>query len=382
MLCLDTSIFGDRNLDFGTSLKKKYYLLTFIIILIFLLSIFFCHLDETVNAEGQIRPQVHEMSVMSHFSGEITHIFYKNAQYVTKDDILFLQDCSYEKEYLINQKSLENLYENYLFLYKELNQLLETVTVESCSVKEENIKTNFAYSAFVSQYNNYQNELLAKKKYYERLILLCPAMISVQELENAENDYIQQKLFFSNWIENQKIENFENLAIYSQKIEECRLNILQAEKTIENASVKANCSGYVNEKVKLNIRDFIKEGTEVLTIIPDNQNLKAIINVNNSKISKIKLGQEVLFQIEDLPYTKYGKLKGKITLIPSDAVVSDIVYFPVEVELDRNFLMAKNKLEKEGKIFLKVGTKVYSKIVVDKNTIFQKLLKKLAIYDN
>ena len=44
--------------------------------------------------------------------------------------------------------------------------------------------------------------------------------------------------------------------------------------------------------------------------------------------------------------------------------------------------MAKNKLEKEGKIFLKVGTKVYSKIVVDKNTIFQKLLKKLAIYDN
>ena len=378
----DTNFSCSYYEGFGKSLLKKYYLLCINTFLILLLSVFFCHLDETITAEGQIRPQMQEVTIKSLFSGNITEIFYKNTQFINKSDLLFVQNCSYEKDYLENQKKLEHIYSNYVLYYKQLGTLLDSVTIDCCEFDENLTKSNSVYSAFVNQYKNYQNELLAKQKYYERQTQLYPVIISKQELENAENDYIQQKFTFSNWIENQKIENLENLSTYSQKLEECKLGIFQISKTIEKAAIKANQSGYINEKVKLNIGDYLNEGTEILTIIPDNQNLKAVINVSNSNISKIKLGQEVLFQIKDLPYTKYGKLKGKITLIPSDAVVSDTVYFPVEVELDRNFLQDKNLFEKNEKIFLKVGTKVSAKIIVDKNTIFQKLLKKLVIYDN
>ena len=115
---------------------------------------------------------------------------------------------------------------------------------------------------------------------------------------------------------------------------------------------------------------------QILTIIPDSSEILAVINISNSSISKIKLGQNVIFQISDLPYTKYGKLEGSIILIPADAVLSENPYYPVEVKLNKGSLKYKNEIIK-----LKIGTKVSAKIITDSNTIFQKILGKLVNYD-
>ena len=55
--------------------------------------------------------------------------------------------------------------------------------------------------------------------------------------------------------------------------------------------------------------------------------------------------------------------------------------FSVEVDLEKSFLQSKKIFGHIETVNLKVGTKVSAKVIVDKNTIFQKILQKLVIYD-
>lgn len=374
-----------RNYQNKVFIKQKIYnqliLCILISFILLLLSCFFCHLDETVTTEGQIRPLIQEASIKTQFSGNISQIMYKNTDFVNKGDLLFIQDTSYENEYLIRLKKLVEYYENNIYSYKQLENLLTSTSIEEFNYDDTILTTNGIYSSFVNQYKKLKNELSSKKDYYILQSQLYPNLISKQEIENIKNDYIQFKFTFLHWIDNQRIEVLENLSTYTQKLEECKLNIIQINNIIEKATIKANISGFIHEINKISIGDYLTSGTEILTIIPQNPNLKVIININNSNISKIKLGQEVFIQIKDLPYTKYGKLKGIISFIPND-VAQGTTYFPVEVYLEKNFLQSKNKFTKNNKIFLKIGTKVSAKIIVDKNTLFQKFLQKVIMNDD
>ena len=364
-----------------THLQKNFGLLICFTMLIFLVCVFFCYLNEHVIAEGIIRPLQTETNVKAQFSGTVTEVFYNNSQFVNKDDILFMQDCTYEKESLQNLINLQSLYEKNANSYKNLQKLLDSTNLECCYFDEDFAKEDSLYSSFVNQYQRYKNETEAKKKYFERQLAVYPGNISKQELENSENSFLQSKLNFSSWIENQKIENLEQYSQCSQKCEECRLQIFQVQKKIENATVKAKQSGFVNEITKISKGEYINAETQILTLIPEKPELKCVINVSNSGISKIKIGQDVFFQIKDLPFTKYGKLQGKICMIPSDAVMAEAPFYPVEVLLSKNYMKAKNQFGKTEVVMLKIGTKVNAKVIVDKNTIFQKLLQKIMVYD-
>ncbi len=78
-----------------------------------------------------------------------------------------------------------------------------------------------------------------------------------------------------------------------------------------------------------------------------------------------------------MPYTKYGKLEGIISLIPFDTDYSEQSYYSVEVTINKKYMSSKKEI-----ITLRVGTKVSAKIVVDANTIFQKFFQKIIDYAN
>ena len=280
------------------------------------------------------------------------------------------QDLEKMKYYL----ELRSLYKKNISQLTELDDILEATNIEKTIDNESILSSNNEYYSFISQYKSYRNELESKQKYYERQVVLYPSVLSKQEIENIENDYIQTKLNFINWIEEKKIETVEKKMDYSQKLNNIEIEIQQTQLKIDNSSIKAKKSGYVNVINKISVGDYVSSDTLLLSIIPVDTELKAIVNVSNSNISKIKIGQNVLLQINDLPYTKYGKIEGKIILIPSDVIISENPYYPVEVLLDKNYVKHKSE-----KVYLKIGTKVSTKIIVDSNTIFQKILNKLVI---
>lgn len=369
----------DSDMSFSPDLYllKRFKIQIVCTLFILFVCMFFCNLDENVIAEGMIRPLQTEITINSNFSGVITDIFYKNADYVNDGDILFVQDCSYEKEFLKNLIDLQSFYENKINSYKTLQVLLESTDLTFCDFDKNIAMKDILYSSFVNQYKYYKNDVESKKKFFEQRLLLYPNIISQQELEDSENSYIQAKLNFSTWLENQRIEILEQLSQFSQKKEDCCLEILKTKKMIDNATTKASQSGYINEITKVNKGDYINAGMQILTLIPETTELKCIINVSNSKISKIQKGQEVFIRIEDLPFTKYGKIKGRVTVVPYDAVMDDNSFYPIEVVLLSTYVKSKNIFNNNEIIMLKIGTKISAEIIVGRNTIIQKLVQEL-----
>lgn len=174
--------------NLSSPLLKKYFILSIIGLFCLLIIVFTCHLDETITADGIIRTNSIEASVQTLFSGKVDNIFYENTQIVQKGQVLFTQNCKYEKEYLKNLRNIENLYDQNISSLKQLEKLLNNTTIIKCIFDPEIMKTNSIYSSFVNQYRNLQNELNAKENYYERQKLLYPSVISQQDFENIENE--------------------------------------------------------------------------------------------------------------------------------------------------------------------------------------------------
>ncbi len=280
--------------DIISHLLKYFSIINAFSILCLLLIIFLFQLDNLILAEGVLRPTIKETEVIALFSGYITDVCYKNAQLVEENQLLFSQDCSFEKKLLNNYLIQRELYDKYVISCNEILNLINQTTIYTCNFDKKFMKNNADYASFIKQYKTYKNEMEAKEKYFERQRELYPLIISKQELDNIENDFINSKLSFSNWIENQKIEKLEKYATYIEKLRNIELAIFQVQNEIENSSIRATQSGIINEIKKINIGEYINTDTVILKIFPVDSELKAIIKVLNSNISKIKLGQKFL----------------------------------------------------------------------------------------
>lgn len=365
-------------MTFPPNLLKKYLLLLAINIFLFLPCLFFCHLDEIVTVSGEIRPEKSVTSVVTLFSGTVTNVVYKKSNFVNTGDLLFELDSSYEKQELVNLGELKKLYQKEENELSNLLNLIDKTGIEGLPTPSNQKITDSKSIAFLSEYKKYENETKLAEKNYERQKNLFPSTISKTELEEYENSYLQAKYTFLSWLENQKIQSREDYTEIIENLQNCQIQIMQINKEISNSKVYAMATGYINEINKIKIGDYINAGTQILTIIPESENLRCIASVSASNISKVQIGQEAIIQINDLPWTKYGKLNGIVSLVPSDSIQSSSSstenVFPVEITLFQNYLKDREK----NKIFLHIGSMANVRIKVSKNTIFQKFLQSLV----
>ena len=348
-------------------LLKTYIILLILTILTFLPCLFFCHLDEMLVVDGEIRPENDESSIKNKFSGVVTNVYYKNSQFINKGDLLFELNSTYEKQQLSNYEKLEQTYKSE---ESELNKLLTLINKcdNNLPFDDELAFSNAKCSVFISEYKRYKKNLEVVKKNYERKRILFPQAISKAELEENENSYYQAEYSFISWFENQKIQSRKQYFETISNLQDCHIQMMKINRNISNSQVFAPESGYINEEIKIKAGDYIYEGEEILTIIPGSDNLKCLAFIPSSNISKIKIGQEVIVQAMDLPWTKYGKVLGTISLIPPDSTKN---VFPIEIKLHQNYI----KDCRNEKVFFHVGGLTRVRIKISENTIIQKILQ-------
>ncbi|MCF0124441.1 MAG: HlyD family efflux transporter periplasmic adaptor subunit, partial [Clostridia bacterium] len=286
-------------------------------------------------------------------------------------------DSSYEKQELLNFEKLKELYKKEENKLANLISLIDNTDTESLPKQINQEFLDSKCVAFISEYKKYKNQTKLAKDNYERQKSLFPISISRTELEEYENTYLQTKYSFVSWLENQKIQSRENYTEITKNLQNCQIQIMQINKEISNSKVYAKSTGYINEINKIKVGDYLNAGTQILTIIPESKDLLCIASVPASNISKLKIGQEAIIQVNDLPWTKYGKLNGKVLLVPSDSLQvsanSSQNVFPVEITLSQIFLEDRNK----NKIYLHIGSTASVRIKISNNTIFQKFLQSL-----
>jgi multidrug resistance efflux pump len=324
---------------------------------------------ETVFASGILEAK-NTYSLTSQTDGYLTVVNFEEGDIVQQGNVLAIVD---NKENVFNQESANSLYQ----------------------ISERNIKND---APALLQIKN--NVFLAQQKmeqsflqYQRNQKLLAEGFISKTNLENIELDYKNAKTNFENAKELYKIQEQQAKQQLISNKAAAKVNDFSRHKN----QIFAVVSGKVYKKYK-QVGDYIKRG-ETIALIGDATNIYAKVNVDESNISKIKLGQEASIQLNtDTNVVYYGKVSEiypsfddetqsficKITfnatplnLIVKTQLQSNIVVSNNKKALliPRNYIDFDNHVIVKGKGKVKVSTKFISNKWVqvlsgiDENTI-------------
>ena len=135
--------------------------------------------------------------------------------------------------------------------------------------------------------------------------------------------------------------------------------------------------GYVQEIASLNVGDYLEANSEVLKIIPnDNENFRVEIWISPKDMGKIKVGQKVKYRLSAFPFFEYKGADGIITSIDHDIRKSEDgsrVYYSVYADIDRI-----NFSNRHGDTFpIRAGLETDVRIVMEQKPIIYFILKKL-----
>lgn len=97
----------------------------------------------------------------------------------------------------------------------------------------------------------------------------------------------------------------------------------QTETALQNSVIRATSDGTV---LRLNLRNadqVVQVGDTLAEIAPSNQALLVKVRIATQDIGKVKVGQTAHLRVSACPYPNYGTLKGSVTAISADAIVSN-----------------------------------------------------------
>lgn len=182
-------------------------------------------------------------------------------------------------------------------------------------------------------------------------------------------------------ISKDKIVNNEIATVYSE-LSTCLSQKTEYEKSlqaldyaIEQGSVVAQCSGYLNLYQENVVGDCLVSGTELGTIIPAGDGIyKVQIYLDNQDIGKLEEGASVKFEIGAYPSSEYGQSTGVITKISEDLKINQDTgkgYYLVEATIALP--------DSDEKMELKQGMAVEAKVIVGQKSVMRFLLEKIDL---
>lgn len=343
-------------------------LLVFIII-IFMLS-WLIKYPDIVVAQAILTTEIPPQKEFASVSGKIDSLFVKNYQEVNKNTPLaIIENTANYKDVLYLKSILDTLKVNpsasfyfpvdkmpILFLGDIENQfsLFENSYIQYALNKESQSFLNndlantyslsqlrYRLKTFINQKELNKKEIFFKKKDLDRAEkLFSKGVISTQELENKNLEYLQAERSFKNiHVSISQIKenistttNFKTQATINNTRAEINLlkGVIQSLDKLKRAIkewelkylFKSNINGTVSFMKIWNKNQTINSGDFIFTIVPKNHAAyvcKVQAPVLNS--GKIKIGQSVNIKLSSYPDNEYGVLKGKvknISLIPNN----------------------------------------------------------------
>ncbi|MBR1638468.1 MAG: HlyD family efflux transporter periplasmic adaptor subunit [Treponema sp.] len=368
---------------FDTRVSKAVPLFILCVIVLFAAFFFWAgcaKMDDVVKADAVLRPTENISDLKCLANGEVAWKGYVQNQKVKKGDFLLSVDCSSEQLELVNIESQLVRYEKEL---KNDRILLECMKTESDSEEEiadgrnmiADSQLRAKIDSYFAEYNRKVLQVQEMRVKYESEKDMPSSLRLPKRIEEARNQLEQTEFTFENWKNAQFTQVSNAIHLGEDKVQNLKLRKNVLERSIKNANLYAPIDGTVDEVLALNVGDYVVGGSDVLRIIPaENQKLKAEIVLDASKIARVKTGQEVKLRFPGLPPSSFGQLKGKVSLIPADITVnSNKPVFIVEAEIPEPFLFASSG----ERVNLRSGLAAEARIVISRDSVIKMILRKL-----
>lgn len=336
-------------------------------------------------------------------SGEEKEFYYKYKSYES-GNLVSISD----KESLLNSRSeLSNK-------INELNNLKKSI--------EKNIDYNNDESIYKEQYNNYK---ISKNSIEEKINQLNQTLSEIENKEDAKDTVEQiekeikdnknsleklksdtilqidtskgelntqietiddnvKKIDENNSISKEKNKTTiiaqieEQKSLNNSKVEELDVSIKEANTNIEKCSVKAKVDGKIDIKNELQPGMMVQSGVVIGEIINDESNLEVGLIIPDKDIGKLKVGQNIKYNISSFPYTEFGFVNGEVESLSINSNVDEktgSIYYTGVGSLEKVNLKNYN-----GDNFdVKPGMTCEAKIITEKKRMLYYVLEKLNI---
>lgn len=150
-------------------------------------------------------------------------------------------------------------------------------------------------------------------------------------LTNTKTEYERKKaLLKDELITKQQYDDVKTrLDLAEAELQKARASLNLAKQRLSKTKVYATLTGYVKTK-KVTTGDFVRTGGQLFTLIK-NDPIKLVFSINERDIAKVKVNQEVSFNVETLPakefkarvYTIYPNLDEKLRTLTIEARASN-----------------------------------------------------------
>lgn len=190
-----------------------------------------------------------------------------------------------------------------------------------------------------------QQAFIAAKMYQRDSTLYAMELISEEELNNAENNYLQSRQTAVNDVNTQSqimIEELQDKEAmldlrqqYWQEKTQAEMDLTVSHEQLSNAIrqyernyvLRAPIAGIINMMGQWKVHQFVESGTLMIIIMPDG----SPVSIGRAKLpaagaGKVKVGQQVKVRLSNFPDTEYGHVKGIVTAV-SDIPDKDSNYF-------------------------------------------------------
>ncbi|GAA5042569.1 hemolysin [Marivirga lumbricoides] len=252
----------------------------------------------------------------------------------------------------LNLGSLQNSYIEFISLlkssslYKQLNFYEKQI-----NIVQSRINNYRQLNLQLKKQNDIVSQELAlsKKKYTIDSMLLKQKVISELTFDESKNNYLQKKRIFEsaiadmidNQISTSQLEaNLLELNIQQQEKEANLINEIkdsfktlknELEKWKEQYLIEAPIDGKVALSNYWSNNQFIQEGEELMTIIPNSTDIFGYTLMPISGSGKVEVGQRVNIRFENYPSHEYGMVTGEVEsigLLPKDEVYTVRIGLP------------------------------------------------------
>ena len=126
----------------------------------------------------------------------------------------------------------------------------------------------------------------------------------------------EKQTFINQWFE--KIA--KELVDLERELDSIKQQILKAKRSAALTELRAPCDAIVHEVSAVQEGAAVQEAEALITLVPQGEELVAMVNVSPRDIGKLKQGNSARIKLESYPFQRYGTLAGNIIFISGDAI--------------------------------------------------------------